>query len=164
MSGFELDEVEYRIRKPAPAAPLQIRPFESGDEDALFALMTHWDKDYAFDKAVFLASLEAILGSPDADILLAFQGRDLVGYAQTAICRHLGFAPFLEVVQLLVSAERRSSGTGRKLMERAEDLARSKGLNSVKLSSQVMRSRAHVFYERLGYMFYKISKFYEKVL
>jgi hypothetical protein len=49
-------------------------------------------------------------------------------------------------------------------MAQAERVARGEGLSVVRLSSQIHRSRAHVFYENLGYEFLKISKYYEKKL
>jgi GNAT superfamily N-acetyltransferase len=141
-----------------------IRPFARGDEESLYALMAHWDKSRVFPRATFDESLSTIMGLDDNEIVLAFEAERLVGYAQIIVCHHLGFEPSLEVMQLLVAEDRRGGGIGKRLMAYAERRARELGLKKVHLHSQVMRSRAHVFYEGLGYEFTKISKFYEKRL
>ncbi len=143
---------------------LEIRPFASGDADALFELMKDWDKDYAFSRIVFDSSLASIMENDGNELIVAYRGNRLVGYAQTLVCRFLGFEPSVEVLQLLVAQDARSGGIGGLIMSFVEDRARKNGFRKMNLHSQVKRSRAHVFYEGLGYELTKISKFYEKSL
>jgi hypothetical protein len=49
-------------------------------------------------------------------------------------------------------------------MEKVEEIALEENIFLIKLSSQLHRSRAHVFYENLGFTVEKMSKFYEKRL
>ena len=49
-------------------------------------------------------------------------------------------------------------------MEKAEAWARKQGCGSVRLHSNVLRARAHAFYERLGYRLTKLQKAFRKEL
>jgi GNAT superfamily N-acetyltransferase len=142
---------------------VDIVAYRNNDRDGLFALFAEWDKDRVLDRAEFMASLDQVAADPDALILAKLDGR-LLGYAQLAPGQHLGAKPYLEVVQLLVAESERGRGVGGLLMRRAEEFAAAKGLGAVELSSRVHRSKAHVFYEGLGYRLRKVSKFYRKEL
>jgi GNAT superfamily N-acetyltransferase len=155
-----MDQPRYATEHIEP----EIRPFAKDYASALYALMADWDKSHTFPRGTFDESLKAILELDGNEIVLAFEAERLVGYAQIIVCHHLGFEPSLEVMQLLVAQDRRNGGIGKRLMAYAENRALELGLNKVQLHSQGMRSRAHVFYEGLGYEFTKISKFYEKRL
>lgn len=139
-----------------------IRNCEKKDGEALFKLYAQWDLSRAFDKRVFLDSLEGILKDPSIRLVMAEEDGAIVGYAQISESRKLGHGAFLAVDQLLVDEARRSGGVGKALMEEIERWAGERGLGKVVLHSQAHRSRAHVFYERLGYELKKISKYYEK--
>jgi len=69
-----------------------------------------------------------------------------------------------EVAGLVVDENHRGRGVGRVLMQQAERWAQERGCRSVRLRSNVLRSRAHVFYERLGYRVIKSQKAFCKDL
>ncbi len=69
-----------------------------------------------------------------------------------------------EVAGLVVDASCRSTGVGKRLMEAAEHWARTKGLSTVVLRSNVIREPAHNFYEKLGYTLIKTQHAFRKVL
>lgn len=69
-----------------------------------------------------------------------------------------------EVSGLVVDATARSQGIGRQLLERGEQWAREKGCNIIALRTNVVRERAHAFYERQGYQHTKTQRSYRKVL
>src|SRR2546421_12849914 len=83
---------------------------------------------------------------------------------------HVSKQPLLEVeiraeVNGLVVAEgRRSLGAGARLLAAAEDWARKHGCKSMSVRSNVIRERAHKFYERNGYEHYKTQKSFRKPL
>ncbi len=60
-----------------------------------------------------------------------------------------------EIGGLVVSRDFRGRGLGNLLMDRAERWARSKGLKSVYLRSNVIRENAHAFYRKRGYQVIK---------
>jgi GNAT superfamily N-acetyltransferase len=83
---------------------------------------------------------------------------------------HVSKQPLLEVelraeVNGLVVAEgHRSLGAGAQLLAAAEDWARKRGCKGMSVRSNVIRERAHQFYERNGYEHYKTQKSFRKPL
>ncbi len=83
---------------------------------------------------------------------------------------HVSKQPLLEVeiraeVNGLVVAEgQRSLGAGALLLAVAEDWARKHGCKGMSVRSNVIRERAHQFYERNGYEHYKTQKSFRKPL
>jgi GNAT superfamily N-acetyltransferase len=69
-----------------------------------------------------------------------------------------------EVNGLVVAEGQRSLGAGAKLLAAAEDWARKHGCKSMSVRSNVIRERAHKFYERYGYEHYKTQKSFRKPL
>jgi GNAT superfamily N-acetyltransferase len=83
---------------------------------------------------------------------------------------HVSKQPLLEVevraeVNGLVVAEgQRSLGAGAQLLAAAEEWARKRGCKGMSVRSNVIRERAHKFYERHGYEHYKTQKSFRKPL
>ncbi len=69
-----------------------------------------------------------------------------------------------EVAGLVVDTTCRGTGVGKRLMEAAENWARTKGLSHVFLRSNVIREPAHKFYENLGYTRIKTQHAFRKQL
>jgi GNAT superfamily N-acetyltransferase len=137
--------------------------FDPKDTEQFFELFRDWDRNYPFDRETFMASLSRI-DPKTSRLIVAKENGDLVGYAQFTRQAEIGFEESLEVVQLLVAEDKRGRGIGRMLMAEAERIAEAEGIGVLKLSSRIQRSKAHVFYESLGYELAKISKFYQKKL
>ena len=69
-----------------------------------------------------------------------------------------------EVNGLIVAEGQRSAGAGAKLLEAAERWAVAHGGRAMNVRSNVIRERAHKFYERNGYEHYKTQKAFRKPL
>lgn len=69
-----------------------------------------------------------------------------------------------EVNGLVVAEGQRSLGAGARLLAAAEEWARKHGCKSMSVRSNVIRERAHQFYERNGYEHYKTQKSFRKPL
>ncbi len=98
-------------------------------------------------------------------VFVADSGKDgVIGWV------HVSKQPLLEVeiraeVNGLVVAEgQRSLGAGARLLAAAEDWARKHGCKSMSVRSNVIRERAHKFYERNCYEHYKTQKSFRKLL
>ena len=65
---------------------------------------------------------------------------------------------------LVVGEKQRSNGAGARLLGAAEKWARGKKCVNMSVRSNVVRKRAHVFYERNGYEHYKTQKAFRKPL
>jgi GNAT superfamily N-acetyltransferase len=70
----------------------------------------------------------------------------------------------VEISGLVVDQRYRSQAVGRVLLDRAEAWAREKGFTTTSLRSNVIRERAHAFYERQGYEHTKTQKSFRKKL
>src|SRR5882724_5408953 len=69
-----------------------------------------------------------------------------------------------EVNGLVVAEGQRSLGAGTRLLAAAEAWARKHGCRSMYVRSNVIRERAHKFYDRTGYEHYKTQKSFRKPL
>jgi GNAT superfamily N-acetyltransferase len=97
-----------------------------------------------------------------ADCLDATMG--LVGWLHVSVSNLLESDIRAEVNGLVVAEGQRSAGAGAKLLEAAEDWARRYGCLGMNVRSNVVRERAHGFYERNGYEHYKTQKAFRKAL
>ena len=83
---------------------------------------------------------------------------------------HVSVSPLLEVPRraevngLIVADGQRSHGAGGKLLQAAEKWASAKGCKGMSVRSNVIRERAHLFYERHGYVHFKTQKAFRKSL
>jgi GNAT superfamily N-acetyltransferase len=101
--------------------------------------------------AVFVAE------SPDA-------ATGLIGWVHVSVSLLLESDMRAEVNGLIVAEGQRSAGAGAKLLEAAEEWARRRGCRGMNVRSNVIRERAHGFYERNGYEHYKTQKAFRKAL
>jgi len=88
----------------------------------------------------------------------------LVGWLHVSVSHLLESDIRAEVNGLIVAEGQRSAGAGAKLLEAAEEWARRHGCLGMSVRSNVVRERAHGFYERNGYEHYKTQKAFRKPL
>lgn len=88
----------------------------------------------------------------------------VVGWVHVHASRLLVVEPAAEIWGLVVDAEARGEGVGRRLMAEAEAWAAARGLDRLRLRSNVVREGAHAFYRRLGYEVVKTSLTFERRL
>jgi len=102
-------------------------------------------------------------GEHDAFVAELSDGR-IAGWVGVFVQRTVESDPCVEISGLVVDERCRSQGLGLRLLERAEQWAREKGCPVVRLRSNVIRGRAHAFYERQGYEHVKTQKAFRKNL
>jgi GNAT superfamily N-acetyltransferase len=95
-------------------------------------------------------------------VFVAESAKNIVGWIHVSVTPLLEVPRRAEVNGLIVAEGNRSSGAGALLLEAAEKWARSKSCKSMSVRSNVIRERAHVFYERHGYEHYKTQKTFRK--
>jgi GNAT superfamily N-acetyltransferase len=109
--------------------------------------------------------LAAMRAAPDYAVFVAeLPDGEVAGWVGVFVYRCVEADTRAEISGLVVDERIRSSGIGRRLMERAEEWARGKGCSAVGLRSQVLREGAHAFYQRLGYKHIKTQKSFRKDL
>ncbi len=87
-----------------------------------------------------------------------------VGWVQVHFTRWLASDARGEVVGLVVAAESRGRGVGRRLMAAAEAWTKEQGGTLVALRSNILRKETHAFYQHLGYRITKTSLYFKKEL
>jgi GNAT superfamily N-acetyltransferase len=95
---------------------------------------------------------ERYLDRPDAVLLVAEHGGVVVGLLDMEYRVRLNFtAAQAWIPDLVVDEDSRSTGVGRALLTRAEELARERGCWGMELESATWRELAHAFYLREGW-------------
>ncbi len=133
-----------------------IRPAKPSDEGRILELMEELmlppsSRPGGYTRERALAGVRWALASPEAEILLAEDGREVVGlatlYRVFPSIRH-GWRCWLQ--DLVVTSSRRDSGVGRALLDASADWARGRGCDHLMLDSGNARKDAHRFYLREG--------------
>jgi GNAT superfamily N-acetyltransferase len=88
----------------------------------------------------------------------------IAGFIGAFVYRSVEADARIEISGLVVDERYRSQAVGRFLLARAEEWAREKGFGATGLRSNVIRERAHAFYEREGYEHTKTQKSFRKNL
>ncbi|HEY2460348.1 MAG TPA: GNAT family N-acetyltransferase [Candidatus Acidoferrum sp.] len=111
------------------------------------------------------ASLHAVFVAETSDST-AGRARDrlVIGWLHVSVEHLVEVGTRAEVNSLIVADGQRSLGAGAQLLKAAEEWALTHGCKSVSVRSNVVRDRAHKFYERNGYEHYKTQKAFRKPL
>lgn len=105
----------------------------------------------------------AALTGDEAVFVAEHQGA-VVAWLQVGRNLAVESAPHAEIRGLVVDAECRSQGLGAALVATAEAWTRERGLDSLRVRSNVLRDAAHRFYVRLGFCESKRQVVFKKEL
>jgi GNAT superfamily N-acetyltransferase len=91
-------------------------------------------------------------------------GGEIIGWVHALKVRYLESEPFVEIGGLVVDINHRGKGIGKALMQAVERWAISQKLHEIRLRSNIIRSEAHIFYQKIGYQNIKTQyTFYKKL-
>jgi GNAT superfamily N-acetyltransferase len=88
--------------------------------------------------------------------------RSVIGWIHVFADKLLTVGPRAEIGGLVVDEHWRSRGVGAALLRRAEQWTQQGGFTKVVVRTNVVRIRAHRFYEKCGYQLLKQSRVYTK--
>ena len=143
-------------------AEILIRPWREKDLPQL-ALLSG-ELGYPATAAQVARRLSQI-GAAGMILVAADSNSDLpLGWIELQVVTHVTSDPHLEICGLVVGAGARSRGIGSLLVAAAEKTAREKNIPCLRVRSNIVRNRAHSFYERLGFANVKTSKVFEKAI
>ncbi|MFJ2783547.1 MULTISPECIES: GNAT family N-acetyltransferase [unclassified Streptomyces] len=136
---------------------LEIRPTTAGDIPAIVAMLADdplgAQRESPEDLTPYFAAFEALADDPHQHLVVAVRGGQVVGTLQLTVIPGLSrrgtVRSIIEAVR--VRADERGSGLGTRLIEWAVEESRRLGCKLVQLTSDVSRTDAHRFYERLGF-------------
>jgi GNAT superfamily N-acetyltransferase len=106
--------------------------------------------------------LERVLREASHIVVVAEKDGDVIGWLHLSVSPLLDVPVRAEINGLIVAEGQRSAGAGAKMLEVGEKWARRKKCTGMSVRSNVIRDRAHAFYERQGYEHYKTSKAFRK--
>ena len=132
------------------------------DAAAIAALVTQLGYEAApHDVSERLARL---LARPAQRFIIAERDGRLLGWVHVEVAEFIDSAPYAHIAGLVVDRSHRRQGIGAALMATAEAFAREQGCAVVRLRSSATRTRAHRFYEGLGYVNAKTQYAFVKAL
>jgi GNAT superfamily N-acetyltransferase len=107
----------------------------------------------------------AEIGSDGDDAVMVAEASGVVlGWIHVRLAHSLLTEGQAEIAGLVIAEQHRGRGIGRVLTEHAERWARDKGCRAVRVRSNVARTDAHIFYQRLGYVATKSQQVFTKSL
>lgn len=120
---------------------------------------------YPAEVDVLARRLARLLPRPEHLLLVAEATANLViGWVHAGEQDILEVGRFCEILGLVVAADHRSQGVGRRLLSAVEHWARERGFDRVSVRSNILRTESHPFYERAGYVREKTQHVYRKQL
>lgn len=151
------------MRERTKASEPKIRRVRSGDVTHLAVLCT--ELGYPATANDMRARLTRVKPATDNAIFVAEAANgEVIGWLHVSVSPLLEVPLRAEVNGLVVGEGQRSKGVGALLLNAAESWARKKKCVSMSVRSNVIRDRAHAFYERHGYEHYKTQKAFRKAL
>lgn len=120
---------------------------------------------YPTTPAEMTARLEKVIASRmHAAFVVDTPDAGVVGWGHVSVNHLVDVGTRAEINGIIVAETKRSLGAGAQLIGAMEDWARKHGCLSMSVRSNVIRDRAHKFYERQGYEHYKTQKAFRKPL
>ena len=142
--------------------PHSIRAAMLVDGPALCGLFTQLG--YPAPVPDFMRRLPAVLDDSTQTLLVAGAEGAPVGVAHLGRLTLLEADGYAQLLALVVDEAYRSNGLGAALVAASESWARSQGCATLTVRSNVIRTRTHAFYERLGYTRVKSQHTFKKTL
>lgn len=141
---------------------LKVRPASQQDVEKLCQLCAQLG--YPSTAEDVATRLERISSLPTHCLLVAEIDGEVVGWVHACEELTLESGACGVLAGLVVDEAYRSQGVGAQLLEAAEAWARQMGYGRMVVRSNIIRERAHRFYERQGYRLIKTSRVFDRRL
>ena len=120
-------------------------------DDAVSIAQLNGQLGYALTAGDAAARLSKILSKRDHRFLIAEADGTALGWIHAALSDHLDTDTCVIIEGLVVDRNHRGEGIGKRLLAQAEEWGEASGCSLVRLRSTSTRTKAHRFYEHLGY-------------
>jgi GNAT superfamily N-acetyltransferase len=157
------DCVAPQVNAPSSAFTGKIRPARESD----YAQIADLAGQLSYPSTVeeIARRLEGMKDSADHAVFVAeLESGEIAGWIAVFVYGTVEADPRAEISGLVVGERFRSRCIGERLLGRSEEWARGRGCGTIGLRSNVIRARAHAFYERHGYAHVKTQKSFRKQL
>jgi len=150
-------------RRAADPSGLKIRRARPADAARIATLSGQLG--YPASAKQMASRLKSVLRQKNGVCFVAESGEGtLVGWVHVSVTPLLEVELRSEINGLVVDERARSHGAGAQLLDAAEKWAKKMRSTGMSVRSNVLRDRAHDFYERQGYKHYKTQKAFLKPL
>ena len=102
--------------------------------------------------------ISTVLAHPDHVLLVFEEDKQVIGYIHAERYISLYESEFYNLLGLAVRQGYHGQGVGRTLLRAVEDYAKDQGAMGIRLNSGSQRTKAHRFYENMGYDGHKLQK------
>jgi GNAT superfamily N-acetyltransferase len=145
------------------SAVVKVRSARPADADGICELLGQLG--YERTSGAVLNAIQSAMADPQTAVLVAAipDGR-LVGCLQAVVTRRLAEGDCGEIASLVVDRSRRSQGIGERLTRAAAAWLRDRNVIRLRVRCNVERTRAHQFYERIGFKETKTQKVFDAAL
>ena len=140
-------------------APLEIRNLNPTDSPAISRLSSQLG--YPVEESRMVTRLEELLADPKHIVYVAEEAGTVVGWIHGFYTLRVETDPFVEIGGLVVDERQRGRRIGERLVERVLTWARERGVQTVRVRSNVVRTDGHRFYLRLGFVEKKEQKVFD---
>lgn len=106
--------------------------------------------------------LEKVIQHDDHRMVVAENAQELVGYIHMVSSMRVGSDPFVEIAALSVLEKFQKKGIGKALISESQNMANEKGINFVRIRSNIIREEAHKFFEQRGFRNLKTQEVFIK--
>jgi N-acetylglutamate synthase-like GNAT family acetyltransferase len=120
-------------------------------EDAPMLLKLAIELGYANDLYEIRDRVVDLAARPEHAVLVAERDGALVAFMHLRVSHQLESASYAEIAGLIVGEKARGSGVGTRLLAEAEAWARARDVRSLRVRSNLNRTRTHAFYRKLGF-------------
>jgi predicted N-acetyltransferase YhbS len=133
--------------------------------DASILAVLSAELGYPVSEARIATHLQKLEGRDDHYVRIAVDDEDLpVGWIHAHETMALESGSWGEIMGLVVGIKARRQGVARALVQDVERWVLSRGLQVIKVRSNVARAESHPFYEQLGYERLKSQHVYRRTL
>jgi len=119
---------------------------------------------YIVDKKTFNTAFDRLIDNPGHAVFVAEDCGKVVAYIHALSKDLLITMDTVEIGELIVHEKYQRKGIGRQLVAAAEKWATENGYKNVIVGSSSKRTVSHLFYQQIGFCFWKEQKLYSKAL
>lgn len=148
----------------ASAKLQEVRVRNAKFEDAGSIAVLSGQLGYPCSAATVRRRLRNLLANTDHAIWVAENNKGVAGWIHVFVYELLESDRQAEIGGLVIDQNFRGQGAGKALVERAERWAQARRLDSVYVRSNVIRKKAHAFYQKQGYKIDKTQHAFRKEL
>lgn len=139
---------------------MQIMVREMLTKDAQAVNLLSAQLGYALSREQTFENIKAILNSKKHIAFVALHENKIVGWIGAARTIMIEVIPHFEINGLITDERYRGKGIGKLLIEKVKQWARENGNKVLSLRCNLTRTKAHLFYEHIGFKVIKEQKYF----